>query len=75
MIFLLLMVLMKKGLVANLLWLAESDYPSYSKDKPAMAISAWAQYVLDNFATVEEAVTALKDEPFIVLTDKSTRTG
>ncbi|HEJ9638385.1 linear amide C-N hydrolase [Proteus mirabilis] len=60
----------EKGLVANLLWLAESDYPSYSKDKPAMAISAWAQYVLDNFATVEEAVTALKDEPFIVLTDK-----
>ncbi|MEQ4923416.1 linear amide C-N hydrolase [Proteus hauseri] len=60
----------EKGLVANLLWLAESDYPVYTKEKPAMSISAWAQYVLDNFATVEEAVNALKDEPFIVLTDK-----
>lgn len=60
----------EKGLVANLLWLAESDYPTYSKDKPALAISAWAQYVLDNFATVEEAVNVLEKEPFIVLTDK-----
>ncbi|OAT45686.1 choloylglycine hydrolase [Proteus hauseri ATCC 700826] len=59
----------EKGLVANLLWLAESEYPTYSKNKPAISISAWAQYVLDNFATVEEAVNTLKDEPFIVVTD------
>ncbi|MBG2875157.1 linear amide C-N hydrolase [Proteus alimentorum] len=60
----------EKGLVANLLWLAESDYPAYTKEKPAISISAWAQYVLDNFASVEEAVNALDSEPFIVLTDK-----
>lgn len=60
----------EKGLVANLLWLAESDYPKYSKEKPAIAISAWAQYVLDNFASVAEAVNYLEGEPFIVLTDK-----
>src|SRR5690606_39498999 len=37
--------------------------------KKGVAISAWAQYVLDNFATVSEAVTALKDEPFVVVSD------
>ncbi|OAT34813.1 linear amide C-N hydrolase [Proteus myxofaciens] len=60
----------EKGLVANLLWLAESDYPKYTKEKPAISISAWAQYVLDNFATVDEAIKALESEPFIVITDK-----
>ncbi|MBB4041427.1 choloylglycine hydrolase [Microvirga flocculans] len=57
------------GLVANLLWLVESEYPSFDRDKPALAISAWAQYVLDNYATVKEAVDALSREPFIVVTD------
>ncbi|MBX8814609.1 linear amide C-N hydrolase, partial [Ochrobactrum sp. MR34] len=37
---------------------------------PGLTIAAWAQYVLDNYATVEEAVTALKDEPFTIVTDK-----
>lgn len=58
----------EKGLVANLLWLAESEYPQPNAAKPAMAISIWAQYVLDNFATVAEAVDALQGEPFEVVT-------
>ncbi len=57
------------GLVANLLWLVESDYPAYDGTGPGLAISAWAQYVLDNFATVAEAVAALEQEPFILVTD------
>lgn len=57
------------GLAANLLWLAESDYPKFDAGKPGLSISAWAQYALDNFATVAEAVAALKDEPFTVVTD------
>ncbi|WP_300731249.1 linear amide C-N hydrolase [Pseudomonas sp.] len=56
------------GLSANLLWLVESEYPTYSKDKPGLSIAAWAQYVLDNFATVAEAVEVLKTEPFNVVT-------
>jgi penicillin V acylase-like amidase (Ntn superfamily) len=56
----------EKGLVANLLFLAESDYGVLDGKKPAITISAWPQYVLDNFATVEEAVNYLKDEPFQV---------
>ncbi|KRE89085.1 choloylglycine hydrolase [Frateuria sp. Soil773] len=59
----------EKGLSAQLLWLVESQYPTYSKDKPALSLSLWAQYVLDNFATVDEAVAALEKDPFIVVTD------
>jgi len=57
------------GLVANILWLVESDYPAYDGSKPGLAISAWAQYVLDNFATVAETVAALEQEPFVIVTD------
>lgn len=59
----------EKGLAANLLWLVESEYPKYDTRKPAMSIAIWAQYMLDNFATVDEAVKALAKEPFIVVTD------
>ncbi|VVE17845.1 choloylglycine hydrolase [Pandoraea capi] len=60
----------EKGLSAQLLWLVESQYPKFDKDsKPGLTIAAWAQYVLDNFATVDEAVTALAKEPFTVVTD------
>jgi choloylglycine hydrolase len=58
------------GLVANLLWLVESDYPQFEKgSKPGLTIAAWAQYVLDNFSTVSEAVAALEKEPFTIVTD------
>ena len=58
------------GLAANVLWLVESQYPKYDgKGKPGLTIAAWAQYVLDNYATVEEAVNALRKEPFTIVTD------
>lgn len=61
----------EKGLVANMLWLVESEYPEFNKDgnKKGLAISAWAQYVLDNFATVSEAVAALEKEEFVIVSD------
>ena len=55
------------GLVANLLYLAESDYETGDSSTPPMSISLWAQYALDNFATVAEAVTALRAEPFRII--------
>jgi len=56
------------GLVANILYLAESDYgDAEASGKPLLSIGAWGQYVLDNFATVAEAVTALKAEPFAIV--------
>lgn len=57
------------GLSASVLWLVESEYPEFTKDKPGLTIAAWAQYVLDNYATVEEAVRALKEEPYTIVTD------
>ncbi len=59
----------EKGFVANLLWLVESEYPKPA-DKPLMAISLWAQYMLDNFDTVQAAVDALQIEPFTVVAIK-----
>ncbi len=49
------------GLVMNGLYLAESDYGP-EDDRPAISILAFGQYVLDMFATVEEAVTALEGD-------------
>ncbi len=59
----------EKGLVANLLYLAESEYvtPARGDKRLPISISAWTQYVLDNYATVGEAVTALGKEPFYVI--------
>lgn len=57
------------GLSANLLWLAESEYPARNGSRPVMSVATWAQYMLDNFATVADAVAALQTEPFDVLTE------
>lgn len=56
------------GLVANVLWLVESSYPKYDGKTPGLSLAAWAQYVLDNFATVQEAVHALEKQPFTIVT-------
>lgn len=57
----------EKGLVANLLYLVESEYPAADDKRPGLCITAWAQYLLDNFATVDEAVTEAKKEAFRVV--------
>lgn len=54
----------EKGLVAGLLFLPESVYDRPGDTRPVMGISIWTQYVLDNFATVREAVDELKKETF-----------
>ncbi|MFV0547066.1 MAG: linear amide C-N hydrolase [Bacteroides sp.] len=59
----------EKGLVANLLWLAESSYPEWEGKKPGLTVAAWVQYVLDNFATVSEAVSFIEKETFQVVSD------
>jgi choloylglycine hydrolase len=57
----------EKGLVANTLYLVESDYGPAVAGRPNISIAAWTQYVLDNYATVTEAVEALRKEPFTVV--------
>ncbi len=59
----------EKGLVANLLWLAESEYPQWDGKKPGLSIAAWVQYILDNFATVDEAVSYVEIGTFEVVSD------
>lgn len=57
----------EKGLVANTLYLAESEYPP-EDDRPTLVTGAWVQYVLDNFATVQQLVDAMRQEKFRVVT-------
>lgn len=61
----------EKGLVANMLWLGESTYPEYNPktDKNGLVVSLWAQYMLDNFSTVKEAVEKFKKDRIIVVSD------
>jgi penicillin V acylase-like amidase (Ntn superfamily) len=56
----------EKGLVANVLYLSESNYGT-ANGKPTLSIAAWAQYVLDQYATVKEAVESLRQEPFRIV--------
>ena len=59
----------EKGLVANLLWLPETEYPVRDQSKPGLAITAWVQYMLDNFATEDEAVAFIDENTFQVVSD------
>jgi penicillin V acylase-like amidase (Ntn superfamily) len=59
----------EKGFVVNMLYLAESKYPTPTANdtRKPLSLSLWAQYLLDNFATVAEAVEAMRQEPFYVV--------
>ena len=58
------------GLVANLLYLDDSEYAKAGPDdkRKPLAITAWVQYVLDSYGSVAEAVEDLRKEPFYVAT-------
>ena len=57
----------ERGLVMNMLYLAESDYGGAKKGNPPLSVSIWGQYALDNFATVNEAVKAMSKQPFQII--------
>ncbi len=57
----------EKGLVMNLLYLAESDYGKPEAGHSPMSISLWGQYALDNFATVAEAVESFQNKPLYLI--------
>lgn len=65
------------GLTANLLYLVEADYGAGEREgQQRMSIGAWVTYVLDNFASVAEAVAALRaDSIAIVAPDLPTGGG
>lgn len=55
------------GLNANLLWLANAGYPEDDGVTPRISLSLWAQYFLDRFATVAEAVSHARNVPVQVV--------
>jgi penicillin V acylase-like amidase (Ntn superfamily) len=61
------------GLVANMLYLAESQYePARANDnRPTLPNSAWVQYILDNYGTVAEAVAGMKAGTFRIVPVKA----
>ena len=60
----------EKGLVANLLWLLHSEYPKDDGKTPRMSLAIWAQFFLDNFATVDTTLAKYKDGEGYQLYDK-----
>src|SRR6187551_447292 len=54
----------EKGLVVELMWLDETEYPA-ADNRPAIGVLQWIQYQLDNCITIDE----------IIATDKKLRTS
>ncbi|CAI4218229.1 unnamed protein product [Parascedosporium putredinis] len=48
-----------EGLTSSILYLGGSDYGERNSSEPGIFIGLWLQYVLDNYATVEETVNDL----------------
>lgn len=63
----------EKGLAAHLLYLTGSEYPKSEPNTPEISNTMWAQYILDNFATVDEAVKAM-EKLHVVATELHGRT-
>lgn len=55
------------GLNASLLWLNATTFPEDDGTTPRMSLSVWAQFYLDQFATVSEAVEYARSHPVDVV--------
>lgn len=50
----------EKGLAVHLLYLTSTKYPMADNTKPSISNALWAQYILDNFTTVKDALEGTK---------------
>lgn len=58
----------ENGLVANLLYLGESDFgPAPTDARPRLSFAGWTQYVLTNFATVNEVADAFTNPAIYIV--------
>ena len=57
----------EKGLGGHLLYLKATDFGARDATKPAMHAGLWLQYLLDNAATVDEALKLLHDVQFVMV--------
>lgn len=55
----------EKGLAVHLLYLTDTEYPEIDAKTPKISNAMWAQYILDNFATVDEALKGTKNLPLV----------
>lgn len=51
----------EKGLAAHLLYLTGTEYSPSKSTAPKISNLLWAQYILDNFATVDEAIKGTRN--------------
>lgn len=56
-----------QGLDANLLYLSSSDFGKINSAHQNLSVLSWVQYILDNYATVDEAVKGFKASQFNML--------
>jgi penicillin V acylase-like amidase (Ntn superfamily) len=57
----------EKGLAAHLLYLSSTELPERDPARPGLQIALWAQYLLDNAATVDEAVALMRDVQLVMV--------
>ncbi|HEX4288469.1 MAG TPA: linear amide C-N hydrolase, partial [Trebonia sp.] len=57
----------EKGLAAHALYLKSTELPARDPAKPALQIALWAQYLLDNAATVDEAIALMDDIQLVMV--------
>ncbi len=57
----------ERGLAVHMLYLPETSVSPRDEKIPGLSMTLWLQYYLDNFASVSEAVVALKTQPYQLL--------
>lgn len=65
----------EKGLSANTLWMADADYGPRDRRLQGLTVGLWAQYYLDNFATVDEAIRSFEARPYQIAECRIPRPG
>ncbi len=50
------------GLNVSILYLSQAKYPTIKKGQPSISTFMWGQYLLDNFASVDEIIQALNNQ-------------
>ena len=57
----------EKGFAAHALYLKSTELPGRDPAKAGLQIGLWAQYLLDNAASVEEAINLMKDVQLVMV--------
>jgi penicillin V acylase-like amidase (Ntn superfamily) len=64
----------ERGLAAHMLYLKATDFGPREPSKPGVHAGLWAQYLLDNAATVEEALGLLENVQVVMTEVRGART-